>query len=487
MLVQPISQTTYNTQSNVNFEAHKLKKFDANFFVIDIHARRPGEQKAIKEIIKKYNLGKLGLVSMRKLKDILLETSKWFRYDNNEINQYRGLIKEKDNEIANRDKEISRLANLNKSDAETRKAEYKQKEEDLNNQYKEKFDNLSAREKELEDSWTKREDALKQKEEDAANKENELKERESKLNKRAADIEFIEDMVRKESTEKIRTEVLEEADARYKHKMEEIQTLEGNLRAIYDKKLPKNNKRTNSFGEQMLIVTESISKMRTSMTNLKPSTPADITKALRNKKGELSDDMMQFLDRILKTQSKCDCNYLPTAINIVKDIDGNIDTAKAAQLIAFSAWGNSLSTTIIEMLKLHNDKNMLKAEGVVDTILHDMKLEFQKDEDGLYILTGHYKPISSFKNKYGIPEDCLFEHIKEIQGDAIFDHSEVTNLGKLKRIGKDFSCEYKTKVVDFGDLEYVGGNAYFRKDHGGDDTKIRDENRKFNVRGEIKV
>ena len=225
------------------------------------------------------------------------------------------------------------------------------------------------------------------------------------------------------------------------------------------------------------------------MSNLKPSTPADITKALINKKGELSDDMMQFLDRILKTQSNCDCNYLPTAIRMVKDIDGNIDTVKAAQFIAFSAWGNSLSTTIIEMLKLHNDKNMLNIPGVVDTILNDMKMGFKKDEDGLYILTTHYKPLSghSFKNKYGIPEDALFEHIKEIQGVADFDYSEVTNLGKLKRIGRDLSCEHQSKVIDFGDLEYVGGDAFFRKEYGGDETKIRNENRKFNVKGVIRV
>ncbi len=454
MLVQPIKQSMYNAQSNVNFEAIKaknFKKFDAHEFVIKLHMNRPDDAKSLKEITKIYNLGGLGLVSMSKFRKTLLEVSRWFRFDNNDIKMYRGQIGEKNKAIDLRNKEISRLEDLNKSDAETRENDYKQKEEALNKQYQEKLDNLNTKEKELEDSWAQREEDVKQKEENALTKENELKNREEQLDKRAKDIEFIEDMVRKESTEKIRTEVLEEADARYKHKMEEIQTLEGNLRAIYDKKLPKNNKVTNSFGEQMLIVTECISKMRTSMSNLKPSTPADITKALRNKKGELSDDMMQFLDRILKTQNKCDCNYLPTAIKMVKDIDGNIDTVKAAQFIAFSAWGNSLSTTIIEMLKLHNDKNMLNIPGVVDTILNDMKMGFKKDEDGLYILTTHYKPLSdySFKHKYGIPEDCLFEHIKEIQGDAVFDYSEVTNLGKLKRIGRDFSCENKSKVVDF--------------------------------------
>ena len=72
MLVQPINQNVYTTQSNVNFEAIKkagtLKKFNSNEFVIKLHINRPGDEKALKEITKIYNLGKLGLISMSKFR-----------------------------------------------------------------------------------------------------------------------------------------------------------------------------------------------------------------------------------------------------------------------------------------------------------------------------------------------------------------------------------------------------------------------------------
>jgi hypothetical protein len=110
------------------------------------------------------------------------------------------------------------------------------------------------------------------------------------------------------------------------------------------------------------------------------------------------------------------------------------------------------------------DKSNLKE------IFNYLGIEAIKDEkDGLYTIShyGTYKAKDSQRyhqhfEDYGIDENELFKHIKEIKGNATFRDTNVTDLGNLKKIGghASFDC---SKLNSLGNLEYIGKDAGFKK------------------------
>jgi hypothetical protein len=120
-------------------------------------------------------------------------------------------------------------------------------------------------------------------------------------------------------------------------------------------------------------------------------------------------------------------------------------------------------------------KNLIKNyHQTVDTnniqeIFKFLGIEAEKDEtDGLYVIS-HYGTHKAKDNEryhqhfedFGIDENELFKHIKEIKNHANFVDTNVTDLGSLKRIGGN-ACFFVSKLHSLGNLEYIGGDAVFK-------------------------
>ena len=94
-------------------------------------------------------------------------------------------------------------------------------------------------------------------------------------------------------------------------------------------------------------------------------------------------------------------------------------------------------------------------------IFDSLGMEYYLNEDDKIILKEYRNPSENFSfSDLGIDEDKLFEDIVEIEGDADFYNTSVTNLGNLKRIGKN-ACFSESRIKDLGELEYIGGNGDF--------------------------
>ena len=86
----------------------------------------------------------------------------------------------------------------------------------------------------------------------------------------------------------------------------------------------------------------------------------------------------------------------------------------------------------------------------------------KKTDDGLK-LKEYSQPFENISYEdIGIDENKLFEYINEIEGNIIFNNTNLTNLGNLKKIGgyADFAG---SKVNNLGELKYIYGSANFKE------------------------
>jgi len=114
--------------------------------------------------------------------------------------------------------------------------------------------------------------------------------------------------------------------------------------------------------------------------------------------------------------------------------------------------------------KIMTDVAILKQKKDYSGILNYFGIKNEIDkEDNMLIVENYAQPKFSLAfSAFKIDENELFQHIKEIKGNADFSNSNVTNLGKLQKIGKDanFQC---SQVENFGDLKEIGGDVFFYK------------------------
>ena len=90
-------------------------------------------------------------------------------------------------------------------------------------------------------------------------------------------------------------------------------------------------------------------------------------------------------------------------------------------------------------------------------------IQFNRNpETGLYSIktfNGLKQRVQKALEKKKINCDDLFQHIEEIRENAIFEGTDTTNLGKCKRI-KGWAVFDRSNVENLGDLEEVGAATF---------------------------
>ena len=136
----------------------------------------------------------------------------------------------------------------------------------------------------------------------------------------------------------------------------ERETLESGFRTLYGVKsddLPENM----GFGEQMIYVVDILSKHKAKLSSVSAESPKNITRALQDKSGKISNDGLKFLDRVLQvSDKKCSENDLISSIDAVKNDKGLLDMEKVSFFIANLAWGQSKITDVIKKVENYTPK-----------------------------------------------------------------------------------------------------------------------------------
>ena len=115
-------------------------------------------------------------------------------------------------------------------------------------------------------------------------------------------------------------------------------------------------------------------------------------------------------------------------------------------------------------------KKGMKAPACAGIIHSDFEKEVR-----LLTLRLSIPTLKKFTEYYNCTEEeiCVGDYIpkeetrcpyKIILGDAIFDNSNITDLGKLQSIGGSAYFKY-SEITDLGKLQKIGGDAYFDNDY----------------------
>lgn len=180
----------------------------------------------------------------------------------------------------------------------------------------------------------------------------------------------IEDYLNKISVNQIRTEEQKKAQQSVQAKMDELDAekqaldelmnnvaqevaiAQSGFRALYGiQGEPIENL---GYPEQLVLVTEKLLENKDKLQNTNENTPDDVTTALRNKDGKISNESITFMDRILQSSSKIDAGDLIDSINAVKHETGFIDLGKVSLFLSSLALGTAIEKVIKEV------KNMPK-------------------------------------------------------------------------------------------------------------------------------
>ena len=132
---------------------------------------------------------------------------------------------------------------------------------------------------------------------------------------------------------------------------DDVEDAKSGFKALYGIKsevLPENM----GLGEQMIYIIDIMNKNKNKLINMDGESPEKITKTLQDNNGNISNDGLKFLDRILQISDKsCSEGDLISAINSVKNKNGYIDMKKAAYLIANLSWGQNKISDIIDKVE----------------------------------------------------------------------------------------------------------------------------------------
>ena len=128
-------------------------------------------------------------------------------------------------------------------------------------------------------------------------------------------------------------------------------------------------------------------------------------------------------------------------------------------------YGESFKITNIKdaetVLKILGINFINKSKQIPSKIIFmDRDVLEENDKQLLSIDSYNSKLFEITCDDLNVNENDLFKFIDEIHGAAIFEKSNVTNLGNLKRINgyADFDG---SQIKDLGQLEFIGGNASF--------------------------
>lgn len=303
-------------------------------------------KKGIKKLLEKIRLGAFGFISLKLLNFILYEFSDEIYCRKREIKK---LTKSLDTANSDLDEAKTKITNL----------EYELGEQ---TEHYGKLDEREAALKTKENSLSERLTAVQKREEDVQAKEQSLNKREQNIEKTT--VARVTGQIRKEEQDKAgkayeeRIKDLETKEQSLNEKEKvlinteniirqaEVEKIKGELRVLYGIQ-DTENKNYSSFGEQMVVVA-SILNNSSSFDSKSQLTLRYITESLRDNEGIITSEKLQFLERILNLDDEIKEGYLHSFMCLAQDESGNLDSEKAAYLLAALSWNKEGHQKVID-------------------------------------------------------------------------------------------------------------------------------------------
>lgn len=233
-----------------------------------------------------------------------------------------------------------RTAKLEKAEADV-----KEKNENLDNIISEKVSKTLKKERAIQEKTI--EEAREKSEKEISESKTELKKREEKITQRESELALAEEEVQNKN------KALDNLINNYKQLLaEDIEYAKSEIRASYGIKIKELPEKM-TFGEQLLYVTDVLNENSDKLTDADNDTPENITRALQNDKGQISNEGLQFIRRVLQLSST---NFSEEDLkNAIKSVRGNsgFNAEKITYFEAKVAWkGNSIRNILSQVKKI---------------------------------------------------------------------------------------------------------------------------------------
>ena len=441
MQIQTVSNQIYHQKyqlpkrnSSLNFKGELGDKV-----LQEISPANDRDNTDISKVFKELGIGTMGVVSAKKVQDILESVLKEkAAYEEKYIVQMQAL-KAKEQAFNTDRQNIETAQNLRESKLNNRQQELNQREKELEVQ-KQCFKSEKQAQNEVL--------SIKQKEietrnEQLDNREQELNEFEKKIirDTRKDTIESI----RKEEKEAALTALSEKYIEIAKHEAElekkendlintesilkdsEVEKLLSDFRAYHGIDDPKITS-YNNFAEQMVSVTEILNNQGRSLKGVTASTPANLIKLLQDDDGVITRKKLQFTERMLKTGKICDTQDLSDAINIVINNSDNMDDFnKTAHFLALLSMNN---VSFVAAIKSFADHYNIETpyKKVEDGKIREVVNDLDKDQRSCGLNAYGYRPH--------IEEGVrLYNQFVKIQDLSLYSRTELEQaISSLERL-----------------------------------------------------
>ncbi|MBR1460759.1 hypothetical protein IJ596_03895 [bacterium] len=244
-----------------------------------------------------------------------------------------------------------------------------------------------------------------------------------------------------------------------------------------------------NIGEQLYVVGKSIKSHKNKLTNKSSSTLVEIAKVMQNNEGNISVDMIDFVDKALEAQNMTVKN-LKSAISMVKDENGNINPEKANVFLTCHKVINpsrvkpdfeKIYQVLLTEMQNNEGKipdqtvkfleNLLKADEYPDMLYLPSAVFCVKDENGnidgdkVKSFFAYYSckdsslhsTIEFIQKRYKIPDECqdlkdfISERIQKVQELAYKINSHKDSAGQQK---------FKATVNKKGFLDIISMAGY---------------------------
>ena len=341
----------------------------------------------ISKVFKELGIGSMGVVSTRKVQDILesvlrekadyeeryksqrqaLETQRESFQKERQAFKTNKILKENNlNNIKCELNKKEKQLELQKQAFETEKQAHDKNLNLRQQELKKRNAQLDNREKELNkleqkiirDTRKNTTESIRQEEKDAAI---------SALSEKYLEVAKQEAALAKKENDLINTEnILKDS---------EVEKLLSDFRAYHGIDDPKVTSYDN-FAEQMVNITQILNNQGNRLKGVSASTPTNLIKLLQDDDGVITQKKLQFMERILKTSKICDTQDLADAINIVINNSDNMDDfSKATHFISLLSLNNVSFVAAVksfsEYYNLETDYDNIE-DGKIRKVVNDL-------------------------------------------------------------------------------------------------------------------
>ena len=281
------------------------------------------DKKQLSNLLKSSGFGRFGMFSKKQIAEILEELPKMFA-DIQGIQKTKQQLQELiDAHIRKNELRIKDFEEYKKRWFNDLWRDVEKHEEAWLSEKQVQEDKLKAKQKELKELEEKLEVKLEEKlEEKLKPKQKEFETIEAKLKEREAKLKE-----REQKLDEKEQKILNQEDMLTAQQKDELAS---QIRAMYKISDP-NIQSYSSYEEQLAKVTELLNKR-----NMRPDNVDTLIISMQDDNKVVSKEKMDFLEELTKNIGQEDVNHLSTAIDIVTNGKGNIDTEKASTLISSS-------------------------------------------------------------------------------------------------------------------------------------------------------